>query len=205
MLFLFDIEKSTVKKLPKLRSKLVAPLNKEPNSASDKPTNAAEVEKQQPQDEQEIPAEPVPSTGSTSQTIDSRKKVDNVPEKSEVCDELVTEVSKMIGEIANFYGSGATEYSTATDDNKTSQSGLVVSSPPEVSSEQITVTSLPSYAPERCLEAESSYQDIPQKPVKSDKPQPLADTGETPDVSAGQCSGKVTCCGGDGLSLFSVC
>lgn len=189
-MYVLPIAKSTVKKLPKLRSKLVALPKREPSPSSDKPATVTRVEKQNEQDEPELQVEPVSSTGSTSQTGDASKKVDDVFHESEVCERAVTEISKIIGEIASFYGSGGENYPSDSNDGKTgssSQSGLVISSsPPVISSEQTTVPSLPSYAPEKCLEAESNYQ-VPQDDVKSDEVQPISDAKELPEDSSGQC------------------
>ena len=127
------------------------------------------------------------STGSISQTGDTSKELDKVFHESDVCEAAVTEISKIIGEIASFYGSGRENYPTGTSDGITgssSQSCLVTSSPPTMSSEQKTVSILPSYAPEKCLEAESNYQ-VPQNTVKSDEARPLSDLGELPEDSSG--------------------
>ena len=177
-----------MKKLPKLRSKLVSLPQKESSPSPDKPATVAQVEKQKQQDEPEVPAEPGSSTGSTSQTGDASKKIEDVICESEVCEKAVSEISKIIGEIASFYGSGGENYPSGTSDEKTgssSQSGLVISSPPPVvANEQTTVPSLPSYAPEKCLEAEANYQ-LPQDIVKSDEVRLLSNAREIPEDNSG--------------------
>ena len=122
-----------------------------------------EVEKEQKKDEEVVPDKPVSSTSLTSQTSG---KIEEVPGGAEICERTVTEVSKLIGDVANFYGSSTENYPKSTSD-KTGQSGFVTSSPTppppasEVSDEQTTATSLPSYAPENCLAVEANYSSLP--------------------------------------------
>ena len=125
-----------------------------------------EVEKEQKKDEEVVPDKPVSTTSLTSQTSG---KIEEVPGGAEICERTVTEVSKLIGDVANFYGSSTENYPKSTSDktSSTGQSGFVTSSPTppppasEVSDEQTTATSLPSYAPENCLAVEANYSSLP--------------------------------------------
>ena len=202
-----------MKKLPKLRSRLVAPLQKEPLPAnaksSDKPTSDANSEKEllKSQDGPPKPDKPVSSASPTGQTGSTGTK-EEISGGAKVSEEVVSEVSKVIGEIASFYGSGLDPSNTGntgtdTNNNNGDKTGhptddIVITSPPEVSSEQITVTmatntttvsSLPSYAPENCASAvvEPNYQ-TPKEPIAAkceDKTSAhsLSDTTELTDVA----------------------
>ena len=123
------------------------------------------------------------STGLTSQAVDvtvSTEKNAEVPGGSELCNKVATEVSKMIGEIANFYGSGSADYLGGTSD-QIGQTGLtdIISSPPQISSEETAVTSLPCYAPEKVLTAQANYH----APLEEEKSNKMASLSEGPHES----------------------
>ena len=180
-----------VKKLPKFRSRLVAPPQKEPSVAAststDKPASDTNNKKQSLllQDGPPKPDQPVHvlSISSAGQTSSSSTKEETAGGAEAAANEkLISEVSKVIGKIASFYGSGLDSGSTSCDTTNSNikdkadppASDIMITSPPEVSSEQIalttitttppnTTTSLPSYVPENCAVVESNYQ-TPGKP-----------------------------------------
>ena len=169
-----------VKKLPKLRSRLVAPPRTDPppaattsttdSTGTDKPAPTDEVSEKGPQDQlQDGPPksdQPASSTGA--------KEKENIVGGAEANEKFVSEVSAVIGKIASFYGSGFDSGNTSGDANNDDKGGgppscdIMITSSPEVSSEQVAVTTtttttptppappppttplLPSYAPENC-------------------------------------------------------
>lgn len=180
-----------VKKLPKFRSRLVAPPQKEPSVAASTSTDkpASDTNKKQSlllQDGPPKPDQPVHvlSTSSAGQTSSSSSTKEETAGGAEAAasEKLISEVSKMIGKIASFYGSGLDSGSTSGDTTNSNindkadppADDIKITSPPEVSSEQIalttitttppnTTTLLPSYVPENCAVVESNYQ-TPGKP-----------------------------------------
>lgn len=184
------IERSSVKKLPKLRSRLVTPqLHKGQSTPSSEKqsTDEKDVKKPQPQDEPEKPDKPVSSTSSSSLMSDVSRKVDEIPGGAEVCDKVVTEVSKLIGEISSFYGSATENYPTCTNEETGSpgQSGTATPSPPpRESSKQIAEPNLPSYAPENCLSVDSSYGSAKEATKNDGKQPPSSESVEVAETSS---------------------
>ena len=158
--FSYPAKSKTAKKLPKLRSRFVnpsQPSRKDETPASEKSTPTESVQPPQQEGPVAVPDTPVSSTSLTSPMDDSTsrpEKNETVPGGSELCNKVATEVSKMIGEIANFYGSGSADYLGNTGETRLTGD---VSLPPQVSSEETTVTSLPSYAPEKVLTDQANY------------------------------------------------
>ena len=174
------------KKLPKLRSRLVAPPRTDPSPAAattsttdstgtDKPASADTVGEKAPQEQlQDGPPK--------SDQPASSKEEEDIAGRVEANEKFVSEVSAVIGKIASFYGSGLDSGSTSGDANNDNKArgppsgDIMITSPPEVSSEQVAVTtttttatpptppplptpSLPSYAPENCATVvDSNYQ-----------------------------------------------
>ena len=176
------------KKLPKLRSRLVAPPRTDPSPAAattsttdstgtDKPASTDTVGEKAPQEQlQDGPPK--------SDQPASSKEEEGIAGQAEANEKFVSEVSAVIGKIASFYGSGLDSGSTSGDANNDDKGGgppsgdIMITSPPEVSSEQVAVTtttttatatpptppppttsSLPSYAPENCATVvDSNYQ-----------------------------------------------
>lgn len=176
--------KSAKKLPPKLRSRLVTPSQPPHKDGSERSSTATENVKLTQQDEAvAVQDKPVASTGLTSQAADvtvSTEKNAEVPGGSELCNKVATEVSKMIGEIANFYGSGSADYLGGTS-YQTGQTGLtdIISSPPQISSEETAVTSLPCYAPEKVLTAQANYH----APLEEEKSNKMASLSEGPQES----------------------
>ena len=169
--FLYPAKSKTARKLPKLRSRLVnpsQPSRKDDAPTSEKPTPTEGVQPLHQDGPVTVPDKPVSSTGLSSQTDDTTshsEKSEALPGGSELCNKVATEVSKMIGEIANFYGSGSADYLSTTGETRLTGD---ISSPPQVSNEETAVTSLPSYAPEKVLTEQANYH-TPVEAEKSDK------------------------------------
>ena len=172
--------KSVAKKLPKLRSRLVAPPRTDQSPAAattsttdstgtDKPASVDTVSEKAPQEQ--LQDEPPKSDQPASST--GAKEEEGITGRAEANEKFVSEVSAMIGKIASFYGSGLDSGGTSGDASNGDKGGgppssdIMITSPPEVSSEQVAVTtttttatpptppppttpSLPSYAPENC-------------------------------------------------------
>ena len=181
---MLPVAKPSVKKLPKLRSRFVAPLQKK-RTSSEKPVPLKEEPDGHPLPD-DVKSASVDS--SASEGKDAREKVEVVPGGSELCDKVVSEVSKVIDEIANFYGTGGTEYPRPagypcvagypgpaehlghnSSGKNTAQTCPTITSPPEASSEEIAVTALPSYVPENCTAADTTYQSRDQALTEAGK------------------------------------
>ena len=179
-----------MKKLPKLRSRLVAPPRTDPSPATttsttdstgtDKPASTDTVSEKDPQEQlQDGPPKSDQSASSTG-----AKEEEGITGGAEANEKFISEVSAVIGKIASFYGSGLDSGSTSGNANNDDKAGgppsgdIMITSPPEISSEQVAVTtttttatpptpppppvpSLPSYAPENCATVvDSNYQPI---------------------------------------------